>query len=215
VVVANALLILVAGYDTTAVTISKCLWLLARYPEIQDRLQAEIDGAFESYDKSGGYDQLDYLTVLNLKYLDMVINETMRLHTPVGFVSRVCTKEYAMPGTGLKIPVGSEIHILPASIHMDEQHYPDPTSFDPERFCKEARATRHPMAFMPFGQGPRACIGSRFPLLEVKIAMVTVLRKYRMKTCPETPKVVRRTPGSLTNNSVEPLWVIAEERTLA
>jgi cytochrome P450 family 6 len=212
VVVANALLILVTGYYTTALTMSKCLWLLARYPEIQDRLQAEIDEAFESY--SGGDDQLDYLTVENLKYLDMVINETMRLHTPVGLLSRVCTKEYAMPGTGLKIPVGSEIHILPASIHMDEQHYPDPTSFDPERFCKEARATRHPMAFMPFGQGPRACMGSRFALLEAKIAMVTVLRKYRMKTCPETPKVVRQTTGSLTNNSAEPLWVIAEERIL-
>jgi cytochrome P450 len=205
----------VAGYDTTAVTMSKCLWLLARSPEIQDRLQAEIEGALESYDNSGGDDQLDYLTVQNLKYLDMVINEDMRLHTPVGFMSRVCTKEFAMPGTGLKIPVGSELHIMPASIHMDEQHYLNPTRFDPEIFCKEARATRHPMASMPFGQGPQACIGSRFALLEAKIAIVTVLRKCRMKTCPETPKVVWQTPGSLTYNLVEPLWVIAEERTLA
>jgi cytochrome P450 family 6 len=181
-------------------------------PDIQERLQVEIDHAFES--NVDDY-QPDYQTVQSLEYLDMVVNETLRLHSPVGIIPRVCTKEYTMPGTDLKIPVGSEIHFLPASIHTDEQYYPDPTKFDPERFSKDERAVRHPMAFMPFGQGPRACIGSRFALLEAKIAMVTVLRKFRVKRCPETPEVVHLKPNSLTNNPLETLWVIAEERVRA
>ncbi len=205
-IVATAVIMLVAGYDTTAVTFSTCLWQLARNPEVQSRLQEEIDEAFQ--DGEG----LDYGVVQGLEYLDMVIHETLRINPPVGANFRECTQDYRLPGTDLVITKGSEVHVPVMGIHLDEKIYPNPTKFDPERFSKEARAARHPMAFVAFSQGPRNCIGMRFALLEIKVGLIKILRQFNVKTCSETPNEFVLDPNSITSNSKHPLWVKVEER---
>ena len=81
-------------------------------------------------------------------------------------------RDYPFPGTNLTIPVGTEVHIPIIGFHFDEDIFPDPQKFDPERFTPEAIAGRHPLAYMPFGDGPRKCIGINFALLVAKVQFI-------------------------------------------
>ena len=97
---------------------------------------------------------------------------------------------------------------------MDEQYYPNPKKFDPERFTKEAKAERHPMAFLSFGAGPRICIGSRFALLEMKVAIAKIVRDFTLRTCSRTPtdEEIKGVDGSITYTSATPLLIKVDKR---
>lgn len=209
-VIATAVVMLVAGYDTTAITMSTCLWYLTQYPEIQKRLQEEIDETFEG---SGNVlDSLDYAKIQGMEYLDQCIHETLRINPPIGANWRECTLDYRIPGTDVVIPKGAEVHIPVRGIHLDEEVYPNPTTFDPDRFSKEAKSDRHPMSFLGFSQGPRNCIGLRFALLELKVGLIKILKEYEIMACADTPKEFTLDPASMTCNSKDPLWVKAKPR---
>jgi cytochrome P450 len=203
-IIATATVMLVAGYETTGSTMSFIFWLLARNPHIQERLQSEIDEACDGSTEKNGMP--DYDSIQQMEYLEMVIMETLRLIPPAGISFRECTADYKLPG-GAIIKRGTEIHIPILGIHTDERYYPNPEEFDPERFTKEAQASRHPMAFLPFSHGPRMCIGMRFALLEIKVAIVKVLREYTVKTCTGTPTRIVTYPDGLTTSSKDPLLV--------
>ena len=103
-------------------------------------------------------------------------------------------------------------HIATLGIHMDRRYYETPETFNPEHFTKEAKASRHPYAYLAFGHGPRNCIGMRFALLEAKMGIIAVLRKYTIKKCPETPTTITRDPASFLSVANEALFVKMEER---
>ena len=107
---------------------------------MQEKLQHEINEAIES---NGGR-MPDYNTIQTLPYLDQVALEALRLHPPAGMITRSCTKDYTFEGTNLKMLAGQDVHINVMGIHRDPQHYPNPDKFDPERFSKEGKASRHP-----------------------------------------------------------------------
>jgi cytochrome P450 family 6 len=142
----------------------------------------------------------------------MVLMETMRHHTPVGVISRAAGKDYTLPGTNVVILKGQEVHIPVRGIHMDERNYPNPTKFNPEHFSKKGRAARHPYTFLVFGLGPRMCLGMRFAMLEAKIGIVEILRKFKLKTCNRTPREMVLDGGSNLATPKNPLWVEVEER---
>jgi len=190
-VFASALVLLVAGYDTTGILLSFIAYEMSKNQDIQMKLQEEIDDAFE---ESGG-EIPDYSVIQSMPYLDMVIHETLRFHSPVGMNTRIATKDYNLPGTDVIIKKNDVVSWHAWSLHFDPEHWTNPTQFDPEHFSKEAKATRNPYAFQAFGQGPRACIGMRFALLEAKVAVISVLRNYSFK------------PGTKTK---EPLVIDAE-----
>ncbi len=208
VIVATAMIMLIAGYDTTATTMSYLCYELARNQEIQAKLAAEIDEAFDNCDG----ENLDYNTVQNLPYLDMIISETLRLHNPAGFTTRAVANDYTLPGTNITLKKGHEVDIPIAGIHMDEKYYPNPHLFNPENFSKENKAKRSPYTFLAFGQGPRSCIGMRFALLEAKIGIVSVLKNHRLVTCSKTPLTVSKDPASLLGVPFERLYLQAEKR---
>lgn len=95
-------------------------------------------------------------------------------------LNRVCTKDYRIPGTGVVIEKGTAVVIAPFSLQRDEKYYPDPLKFDPSRFSSENKAgkTFVDMPYMPFGEGPRICIGMRMGKLSVKATVASILRKY-------------------------------------
>ena len=183
IIVSTALILLVAGYDTTGMTLSFMGYYLSMHPDIQSRLQGEIDQAFE---KNGGK-LPEYQAIQELPYLEMCIMESLRLMTPIGGLIRVCTKDYKFPNTHVEVKKNDVVLIPASGIHRDGKYYPNPNQFNPENFSKEAKQSRSPYAFLGFGQGPRACIGMRFALLEAKVAMMMVLSNYTFVYSQKNP----------------------------
>jgi len=181
-VVSTALILLVAGYDTTGSTLSYLAYELSKNPEIQEKLQEEIDQAFE---EAGGKFP-DYNVIQSLPYLDMVIFEALRFHSPVGVNLRTVEKDYRLADTGLFLKKGEALSFNAHHLHFLPEHWSHPDEFYPEHFSKEEKANRHPYVFQSFGQGPRACIGMRFALLEAKVGVMAMMRRFSFKPGTKT-----------------------------
>jgi cytochrome P450 len=180
-IIANIILVLIAGYETTSSLLPYSTYSLAVNPEMQDRLRQEIEEAVAA---DGG--EIKYDTIMHLKYLDAVINETLRKYTPVLRVERIATKDYEFKSLGIKIPKGNKVQIPIYAIHHQEDYYPEPQKFNPDRFMPENKDKLVPYTFLPFVTGPRNCIGARFALLEAKTALASVVLKYNLNPCPKT-----------------------------
>ncbi|XP_040451521.1 thromboxane-A synthase isoform X2 [Falco naumanni] len=126
----------------------------------------------------------DYQNVQGLPYLDMVIAETLRMYPPAFRFTREAAKDCIV--LGQRIPAGAVIETAVGHLHHNPEFWPEPEKFIPERFTEEAKKERHPFAYLPFGAGPRGCIGMKMGLLETKITLLRILQKFKFKTCPET-----------------------------
>lgn len=102
------------------------------------------------------------LVTYNPSNFDLLPTETLRKYPPAPFINRVCTEAYKLPGSSFTLEPGTRVTLVPYSIHHDEQFYPNPKKFDPERFTPENIEARPPFTYLPFGDGPRMCIGTYF-----------------------------------------------------
>lgn len=169
---ANAIIFLIAGFETTSTALTFTTYLLAKFQDVQDRLRSEITAVLERDGK------FTYDNVFGMRYLDQVISESLRFYPPVtGFITRTCQHDYEH--AGLKIPAGMSIVIPPYQLQHDPDLWSEPEKFDPERFSIENKGSIHPMAFQPFGNGPRNCVGMRFAQLEMKLTLAKMLAKYK------------------------------------
>ncbi|KAL1473595.1 hypothetical protein MTO96_021891 [Rhipicephalus appendiculatus] len=187
----NAFLVLVAGYETTSNTLTLVSHMLINYPDVQEKVRQELLAAL------GPDEEISYNTIQKLTYLNCVIQETMRLTPPVfafctpynsmPFVTReaVVDKQYGK----LKIPAGTAVMAATEYIHRDPSSWEKPDTFDPDRFLPERRKGQNPLAFQPFGAGPRNCIGMRFAQMEMRFTLAHILRKYRLVATPNSDKV--------------------------
>ncbi|XP_065214565.1 cytochrome P450 4C1-like isoform X2 [Planococcus citri] len=160
-----------AGHDTTKATISFCLYCLSRNEDVQSKLLEEIKTTFS--DTEGNPSYQDYV---NMKYLECVIKETMRLYATIPIVSRKVNEDVRLP-SGFLLPTGSLVNMFIFFLHRDKNLYPNPEKFYPERF--ESRDNRPPFAFIPFSAGPRNCIGQKFAMIEMKIIISKLLLQYQ------------------------------------
>ncbi|XP_062348468.1 thromboxane-A synthase isoform X4 [Cinclus cinclus] len=126
----------------------------------------------------------DYQNVQELPYLDMVIAETLRMYPPAFRFTREAAKDCVV--LGQRIPAGAIIETAVGHLHHNPEFWPEPEKFIPERFTEEAKKEQHPFAYLPFGAGPRGCIGVKMGLLETKMTLLRILQKFQFKTCPET-----------------------------
>ncbi|XP_054715661.1 cytochrome P450 3A11-like [Uloborus diversus] len=179
--VAQCIIFFLAGYETTASTLSFASYILALHPEIQELLIAELD---ESLKASNG--EVTYETLQNMKYLDNVISETLRLYPPAARLQRLADQDYVLGDTGITIPKGMPVNIPVCAMHIDPKLHPEPESFKPERFSQDEKAKRDMYAYLPFGAGPRNCIGMRFALIEIKVCLAFILSNFRFRRCPQT-----------------------------
>jgi len=177
----QAFVFFAAGFETSSTTISNALYELAINQNIQDNLRKEID---EIYTKHGG--DITYDIIKKMDYLDKVFKETLRKYPPGTVLMRESMSSYTFDGTNVSIPKGLKVWIPIYSIHRDPDFYPKPDVFDPERFREEAVQNRHPMVYLPFGDGPRNCIGARFAVYQTKLGLVKLLRHYKVETCEKT-----------------------------
>ena len=140
VIVATAIVILVAGYDTTGTTLAFACYQLAKNPQIQDKLREEVlEVVGDNAQRDLTYDDLQSMT-----YVDQVFNEALRFYNPVGILQRSVTQKYKMPGHDLVLEKDAQVWINVMALHTDPKHYANPYEFDPEHFSKEAKAARNP-----------------------------------------------------------------------
>ncbi|XP_018401977.1 PREDICTED: cytochrome P450 6k1-like isoform X1 [Cyphomyrmex costatus] len=179
-----------ASFETSSTTVSFTLYELAKHPEIQDRLRKEILDALDQTDGKITYDM-----VLSLSYLDMVVSEVLRMYPALPFLDRVTTETYKIPDSDLVLEKNTPISISLLGVHYDPEYFPNPDEFDPERFTEENKRNRSSYVYLPFGDGPHTCIGIRMGLLQVKLGIITILRKYEVIPSEKTliPMVIEPT----------------------
>ncbi|XP_011165193.2 cytochrome P450 4C1 [Solenopsis invicta] len=164
-----------AGQDTTAIAIIWTLFLLGNNLEHQEKVHKELEEVFGVSETPASVKELS-----QLKYLDRVMKETLRILPSIPVITRKLTEDVKL-GNNI-LPKGLTIGMSIIFIHRNPEIWPDPLKFDPDRFLPENSKHRHPYAFIPFSAGPRNCIGQKFALIEQKILLTAVLRKWRVKS---------------------------------
>ncbi|XP_007538329.1 cytochrome P450 3A12-like [Erinaceus europaeus] len=201
--VAQSVIFIFAGYETTSNSLSFTLYLLATHPDVQKKLQEEIDTTFPNQ-AAPTYDAM-----MQMDYLDMVVNETLRLYPIAGRLERVCKKDVEI--RGVLVPKGTVVMMPLFVLHKDPSLWTEPEEFHPERFSKKNKGGINPYVYMPFGNGPRNCIGMRFALMNMKVALVRVLQNFTFKPCKETQIPMKLGNQGLTQPE-KPIVLKAEPR---
>ncbi|VDN54401.1 unnamed protein product [Dracunculus medinensis] len=164
---------LIAGYDTVSSSIGFVLFLLGHRPSIQEKVYRELRDIFGETDREITRDDLK-----KMKYLEQCMKESIRLYPTVVLIGRRITQDIEIGG--YTIPAGVTACISPFAVARDPEQWKNPETFDPEHFSAENIAKRDAFAFIPFSAGPRNCLGQKFAIMEEKIALAYVLRKYRV-----------------------------------
>lgn len=166
------LTILLAGHETTASTLSWCWYLISQHPEVGERMHEEAVRVLG--DRLPVHEDLHRLT-----YTTQVIQETMRLYPPVWILPRRALAPDEVDG--YPIPAGADVLICPYTLHRHPDFWPEPERFDPDRFATDRAAARHRYAYIPFGAGPRFCVGNNLGMMEAVFVTAMAAREFRLE----------------------------------
>ncbi|KAK5645831.1 hypothetical protein RI129_004295 [Pyrocoelia pectoralis] len=186
--VAQAVTLFSSGFEAAASTLAFTLHELAVNPDIQHKLREEIRNVMEK-DKD-----LSFSGIQSMKYLNMAVTETMRKFSATSFIHRECLEDYKISSTGLVIEKGTPIIVGQYGLHYDEKYFPDPQKYKPERFSDDNDSNLTNRSYLPFGEGPRACIGQMLGILLVKMAVMEILRNFSIERDSTTVEPVILTP---------------------
>jgi len=196
----NLVTFIAAGHETTALGLAWTFDLLSRHPHHAERALAEIETV-----TGGG--ALEPAHIGQLSYTRQVFQEAMRLYPPAPIIARVATRPFTLAGR--PVPAGSMIYVPIYAIHRHSALWDRPEEFDPDRFAPEPSKARHRYAYMPFGGGPRVCIGSGFAMLEGVAILAALLRGVRLTSVADEPPKPRM---RLTLRPGKPLMMRVEPR---
>ena len=177
---------------------------LASHPDVQAKLRNEVMSVLDKYDGVITYDALKDMT-----YMDQVISESQRIIPTVGYLIKNCTEEIELKGSdGLAchIQPGTQILIPVHGLQEDPRYWERPEVFDPERFGPERKYNIERFAFLPFGEGPRMCVGMRMAQLQIKACLAMFLRKYSLELSPKTRTPLKMIPSTFLNAADGGLW---------
>jgi cytochrome P450 len=167
-----------AGHETTAIALSWTLFLLARHPEAEARLAAEVMGAVGERLPSAS-------DLPRLPFTEAVVKESLRLYPPAHVIGREAIADCEIGGW--RVPARATVYFSPWVLHRDSRWFPDPESFRPQRWLDGSAASLPKYAFIPFGGGPRVCIGERFAMMEAVLLLATILRRVRLEMAGPDP----------------------------
>nr|XP_037276230.1 cytochrome P450 3A14-like [Rhipicephalus microplus] len=181
-VLLSASVLFVAGYDTTSTSLSYVTYLLAKHQDVQDRVRKEFNEAIS------GPDDFDYETITRkLPYLTQVVSEALRLYPPVlTFVTRKAVEDFEFNGVHYK--AGTSFLSPTLQIHRDSRYWPDPLTFNPDRFAAENEGSFHNVAYQAFGVGPRNCIGMRMAQMALYYTIARLVQRFQLHVGPSQPE---------------------------
>ncbi|XP_001944599.2 probable cytochrome P450 6a14 [Acyrthosiphon pisum] len=211
-IAAQVFVFFLAGFETSSTTLSFCLHEMAVNQDIQNRVYDEINETANMYGLPFSYEAIS-----SMNYLEQCLKETMRKYPPVQALARVCTKQFRVPGTDLDLDVGTAVLIPVYAIHHDPQYYPEPDTFNPDRFAKDGDGGggdngRPSGVFLPFGDGPRICIGMRFAMLEMKLALAQFLHRYLVTLSDKSCTRIEFEPASFLSCPKGGIWLNVNKR---
>ncbi|XP_076648264.1 cytochrome P450 4g15-like [Halictus rubicundus] len=167
--------IMFEGHDTTASGSSFVLCVLGIHQDVQERVYEELQEIFQ-----GSNRPCTFQDTLEMKYLERVILETLRLFPPVPAIARLLKEDVKIVTKGYVLPKGCTVLIPQYKIHRLEEFYPNPEEFNPDNFLPERMQSRHYYSYIPFSAGPRSCVGRKYAMLKLKVLLSTILRNYRI-----------------------------------
>jgi cytochrome P450 len=170
--------IFMAGHETTALALTWTWYLLSQHPAAEAKLHAELAQVLGG--RTPRHEDL-----AKLPYTRMVVEESMRLYPPAHSLQRTAVKEDQV--SGHRVRAGTTVLIAPWVLHRNPKLWDRPERFEPERFAPERAAARHRFAYIPFGAGPRICIGSAFAMAEAMLILATIAQRYRLRLKPGFP----------------------------
>ncbi|XP_047029362.1 cytochrome P450 6k1-like [Helicoverpa zea] len=188
VLISNAMIFLQGGYDTSSAVLTYTIYELAHYPEKQQILYEELAAA----KKALGDKKFDAESLAQLPYLDACLKESLRKYPIMGWMDRLALKSYKVDEK-LTIPANTVVYVNVSGMQMDPDYFPDPQEFRPERFLPENAANIVPYTYLPFGEGPRMCIGKRIGQNTMRYALSAVILNFEVKPLPKFP-----TPNEIT-----------------
>ncbi|XP_021702449.1 cytochrome P450 9e2 [Aedes aegypti] len=194
------------GIESTTTLVCFALYEIALNHDVQQKLRAEVDATKLSL----GDAKLTYESMQQMKYMDMVITETLRKWPPFGVTNRRCTKAYSLEnanGTKVTVHKGQVIFIPIYEIQRDAQYYPNPERFDPERFSDQNRGNLNQDTYLPFGIGPRNCIGSRLTLMQAKCYLFYMLTCFEIQLSTKTDVPMQLDARSSALNAKNGFWM--------
>lgn len=165
------------GHDTTAAGSSFVLCLLGIHTKIQEKVYEEIKTIFGDSDRP-----VTFNDTLEMKYLERVIMETLRMYPPVPIIARKLNQDVQLSSENYVLPKGTTVVIATYKMHRRADLFPNPEVFNPDNFLPENTSTRHYYSYVPFSAGPRSCVGRKYAMLKLKILLTTILRNYRIKS---------------------------------
>ncbi|KAF2879308.1 hypothetical protein ILUMI_26863 [Ignelater luminosus] len=195
-VVAQAGQFFSASFETISGAISFALYELCLNKDIQNRVRSEVLSVLTN-DDSFTFDKIN-----NMKYLQAIVYETLRKYPVFLFNDRMCLEDYKIPNGNLVIEKGTPLCIPVLGLHHDSKYFPNPEEFNPERFAEENNVTSN-FFYLPFGKGPRICLGERFALLVTKLCLAHILSKFEIEKSEDTPVPLKyRTTGIVLASTV-------------
>ncbi|XP_050427251.1 cytochrome P450 4C1-like [Adelges cooleyi] len=179
---ANVNIMTLAGHDTTAITNTIVIFMLAHHQDVQNNVLQEINSIFSAGDPNR---PPTYEDLQKMEYLERVIKETMRLYPAAPILARKIKNEM-MIGKYL-IPADTNILIPINSLHLNPHYYKEPELFNPDNFLPEVCRSRHPYAYLPFSAGSRSCVGMKYAMFQMKTAISTLVRSFRFSPSEKCP----------------------------
>ncbi|XP_041977871.1 probable cytochrome P450 6a13 [Aricia agestis] len=196
-IVSNSFIFMLAGLETTATTMSFCLYHLAKDQELQERIRSEVKECLERYNG------MTYEAVCAMRLVIAVFYETLRMHPPTPLTTRLCTAPCTIPGTELSAKPRDAYLIPIHCIQKDATYFPDPDKFDPERFSDDLNQN----GFLAFGEGPRSCPGARFAQLMFTAGLATILQHYAVEPCERTTPTIEYDTRSVMLKNKGGIWL--------
>ncbi|XP_023938391.2 cytochrome P450 6k1-like isoform X2 [Bicyclus anynana] len=183
--IAQAAVFLFAGFETSGSALSLITYELAFKPDIQEKVYRELKEAQERAGDVGDKD-FDAKTLSELTYLNCCIKEGLRKYSPMGWLDRSAMTDYKIDDN-LTVKAGTPVYINITGMHYDPNYFPEPEKFHPDRFLPENERNIKPYTYMPFGEGPRFCIGLRFAQMSLRYALSSILLNFKLHPVPDKP----------------------------